>query len=227
MITGYLCAAMLLLLLVKFIARKSGAKKFNQVMRRIHKPLGVVLIAAVVLHLILTIPVWDTRAASVIITGCVTAVLIIAMTITYLLRKKYPKTWFRWHRIGAVSMIVLLAAHIAVYFIDFSDYQNKIAQMEGEGITAEQTADGTYIGKCDAGYINATVSVTVKDGTIAEIKLLEHNNERGAKAKAVVDEILAEQTTSVDAVSGATNSSKVIMQAVKNALQSGIREDVK
>ncbi|WP_313562885.1 FMN-binding protein [Ruminiclostridium cellobioparum] len=43
---------------------------------------------------------------------------------------------------------------------------------------------------------------------------------RGAKAEAIVDKIISEQSVTVDVISGATNSSKVILKAVENALES-------
>ena len=79
-------------------------------------------------------------------------------------------------------------------------------------------ADGTYEGDCDVGYIYARVRVTIADGKIASVDLLEHRNERGAAGEGVLERIVAEQRVGVDAVSGATNSSRVIEKAVANAL---------
>ena len=56
------------------------------------------------------------------------------------------------------------------------------------------------------------------------IELLEHRTERGESALAIVDEILEAQSFDVDVVSGATNSSKKILKAVENALDSERQE---
>ncbi len=69
MILGYISAVIGVFLLLKVVARKSGNQKMNQFFRKIHKPLGIVLIGAILIHLVVTIPVWDTRAVSVIVTG--------------------------------------------------------------------------------------------------------------------------------------------------------------
>ena len=56
---------------------------------------------------------------------------------------------------------------------------------------------------------------------IVSVVLTEHGETPGiyeAAEKGVVDEIIKNQTADVDAVSGATNSSKGIMEAVSNAL---------
>jgi len=60
--------------------------------------------------------------------------------------------------------------------------------------------------------------VTVKDGSITKIDLVKHKNEHGSSAEQILESILDKQTPDVDVISGATNSSRVIMKAVENAL---------
>ena len=60
--------------------------------------------------------------------------------------------------------------------------------------------------------------MTVQNGAVTNIDILEHKNGRGSRAEVVVDRIVEEQKIEVDAVSGATNSSTVIKKAVENAL---------
>ena len=60
---------------------------------------------------------------------------------------------------------------------------------------------------------------------ISEIQLIEHKNERGRSAEAVLQNIKEEQKIDVDAVSGATNSSTVIKKAVEQALKKGLRKE--
>ena len=67
-------------------------------------------------------------------------------------------------------------------------------------------------------FIRAKVAVTVQDGAITGIELLEHKNGRGEAAETVLEEIVSQQRIAVDAVSGATNSSIVLEKAVENAL---------
>ncbi|QTX33854.1 FMN-binding protein [Aminithiophilus ramosus] len=61
--------------------------------------------------------------------------------------------------------------------------------------------------------------VTVEGGVVTAIDLLRHENGRGEKAEIVVDRVLAAQSLRVDAVSGATGSSKVILKAIERALK--------
>ena len=80
--------------------------------------------------------------------------------------------------------------------------------------------DGTYEGSFRGGPNKATVSVSIRNRKISRITIVEHQAWRGRKAeKPIVERIIATQSTSVDAVSGATNSSRVIMNAVQNAVE--------
>lgn len=82
--------------------------------------------------------------------------------------------------------------------------------------------DGTYTGSA-TGFKGGTtkMSVTVSGGSITSIKTLStydtprfYNN----CEQTIINKIVASQSTSVDTVSGATYSSKGIINAVKNAL---------
>ena len=81
--------------------------------------------------------------------------------------------------------------------------------------------DGVYEGTGKGNNGDIKVEVTVEGGNIVSVVLTEHGETPGiyeAAEKGVVDEIIKNQTAEVDAVSGATNSSKGIMEAVSNAL---------
>jgi uncharacterized protein with FMN-binding domain len=80
--------------------------------------------------------------------------------------------------------------------------------------------DGVYKGS-DMGWPNrAVVKVTIRDHRIVDIDIVEHWELRGKEAESmVIQRIIEQQTPDVDAVSGATNSSWVIMNAVEDALK--------
>ncbi len=82
--------------------------------------------------------------------------------------------------------------------------------------------DGDYEGK-GVGYNgNIKVKVTIAGGKITAVEVLKSDDDEeyfyDAK-KQVINAILEQQTTEVDAVSGATSSSEGIMKAVQNALK--------
>ena len=107
---------------------------------------------------------------------------------------------------------------LAFYLKDVHQYQSKVQSIQFTDIDITTIPDGLYTGECDVGFIYAKVEVAVLDGAIVTINLLRHVNGRGASAEQIVNDIVERQTTDVDAISGATNSSNVIRKAVENAL---------
>lgn len=81
--------------------------------------------------------------------------------------------------------------------------------------------DGVYTGSADNGLVKAMVSVEVKNGTILNISLIEHEHLLGKKAEKITESIIKEQSLEVDAVASATYSSDTIRKAVENALRQG------
>jgi uncharacterized protein with FMN-binding domain len=97
-------------------------------------------------------------------------------------------------------------------------------QVTGGPVAHAKLKDGTYEGSYRGGPNKASVQVTVKDNSIVNIEILQHLAWRGGIAEATIAErIIASQSTKVDAVSGATNSSRVIMNAVQNAVEKAYR----
>lgn len=101
------------------------------------------------------------------------------------------------------------------------------APVLGGRVKAGSIKDGVYEGIYKSPPNSAKVEVTVEGGRIAHVTLLRHGaSSVGAKAENIIPErIVDEQSTDVDVVSGATNSSHVIMNAVQNALDKAARGD--
>lgn len=124
----------------------------------------------------------------------------------------------------AIAVVLLLIGGIILgnYLLSVKKYQDTIANTSYQNTDISQLPDGTYIGEYDVNFIYAKGSVTVKDGHITEIDLMEHRHERGAAAEGIEQRIVEQQKIDVDTVSGATNSSTVIKKAVDKALEGGI-----
>ena len=125
-----------------------------------------------------------------------------------------------------ISFIILLLLLIAlicgvVYLKKVTDYKQAVGETTFGEIDIADVSNGIYIGEYDVNFIYAKVEVTVEDGEIVSINILEHRHERGKAAETVIEKIIEEQKIDVDAVSGATNSSTVIKKAVENALKGG------
>ncbi len=126
-----------------------------------------------------------------------------------------------------LSVIILLFLLIglicgAVYLKNVADYKRAVRETTFDEIDIADVPGGIYIGEYDVNFIYAKVEVTVEDGEIVSINILEHRHERGKAAEKVIEKIIEEQKIDVDAVSGATNSSTVIKKAVENALKGGL-----
>ena len=80
--------------------------------------------------------------------------------------------------------------------------------------------DGTYEGRALGFNANITLMVTVENDDITEITVVSHAEDEvyWTNATKVIDDIVASDSTEVDAVSGATYSSMGIIGAVDSAL---------
>lgn len=108
-------------------------------------------------------------------------------------------------------------------------YNEMIQRMSTEHNTNESDAesghrykDGTYSGSGQGFGGEINVTVTVKDDTITTVLIENAPGEDSvylAQAEAVLESIITAQSTDIDTVSGATFSSKGIIEAVKAALR--------
>ena len=117
----------------------------------------------------------------------------------------------------AIFFLIVLFFTV-VYLKSVADYKRSVKETTFRNLDIINVPDGVYVGEYDVGFVYAKVEVTVQNGVITNIDILEHKNGRGSRAEVVVDRIIEEQKIEVDAVSGATNSSTVIKKAVENAL---------
>ena len=79
--------------------------------------------------------------------------------------------------------------------------------------------DGNYIGEYSITPVHVKVEVSVSNHRIANITILQHDNGLGSTAESIVNDVVQEQSLDIDAVSGATVSSKCILKAVENAIE--------
>ena len=118
----------------------------------------------------------------------------------------------------AILLFLIGLILAAVYLKSVADYKMAVKEITFGNVDISDVPNGVYIGEYDVDFVYAKVEVTVQNGVITNIDILEHKNGRGSPAEVVVDRIVEEQKIEVDAVSGATNSSTVIKKAVENAL---------
>lgn len=138
--------------------------------------------------------------------------------------KKYEKQ----RVLCIIFMVVICALYIPIALMGF-----KGSKTQEENVTTGENAstkassdasykDGTYEGSATGYSGQMTVSVTVSGGKITEINIVNTGDDEEylIDAKDVIPQIIEKQSTEVDAVSGATHSSKGIINAVAKALES-------
>lgn len=117
-----------------------------------------------------------------------------------------------------ILLFLIVLIFTAVYLKSVADYKKAVKETTFRNLDISNVPDGVYVGEYDVDFVYAKVEVTVRNGAITNIDILEHKNGRGSSAEVVADRIVEEQKIDVDAVSGATNSSTVIKKAVENAV---------
>ena len=94
---------------------------------------------------------------------------------------------------------------------------NTVSEAEETGIYT----DGTYTGTGKGFRGNTKVTVTVENGVISDITVDSYKDDEEFFSRAengIISAVIRSQSTEVDAVSGATFSSKGLIDAIKNAL---------
>lgn len=218
-VLGFLLLFCFCILSMKFFSRKLKLKKADMVLMKLHKPISAIFLVICFLHIVLVLSVFKTRNPFVYVTGSIAVIFSILIILLCHFIKKDKKRRFLCHRLLSAALLLAIIGHVIIFNIDFQHYQTTVEGIHLDGIDISDLADGKYVGNFDAGYIYAQVEVEIAEGTISSIILITHENERGEIAEQVINDITKTNSFPVDAVSGATNSSKVIQKAVENALQ--------
>lgn len=123
--------------------------------------------------------------------------------------------------LGVVLFIVIIIAGIRL-FMRYQIDQTYRRLDEVEIVDLSEVEDGIYEGIEETALVKVTVAVTVKDHQITDIQLIRHENGKGTPAEVMIPEMIRQNTSEVDGISGATMSSKTIKAAVRNALAQGV-----
>jgi uncharacterized protein with FMN-binding domain len=91
-----------------------------------------------------------------------------------------------------------------------------------QDVPLSAVADGTYWGAQRNFPVTAKVEVTVQAGRITDIRLRRHFHGPGHGAETILAQVLSAQSLQVDAISGATYSSKVVLKAIETALRTSM-----
>ena len=119
-------------------------------------------------------------------------------------------------------IIVILVFFISIFIIEIIRMNNQVNAFNKTPIDTSQVADGVYNGHSETDLVKVEVKVTVEAGAIKDIEILKHECGKGRPANVIVNDMVKKNDVEVDGVSGATFSSEVIKDAVRDALRKGL-----
>ncbi len=130
-------------------------------------------------------------------------------------RKNATRVSMKWPR-RAVTLAGLTGCALSIAgHVNLRHYRS----LPIEGVSGRGLPDGVYDGSFDCGF-EYEVAVHIRDRRIESIKVLQNREAHYAQiAEAVLLRIVERQTPAVDAITGATTTSKCLMRAVQNALK--------
>mgnify|MGYP000989396184 CR=1 FL=1 len=117
---------------------------------------------------------------------------------------------------GIVILLVIIGSIVA--FKSMEKGLSDLLTVPIEEIDLSAVEDGSYTGSFTRMPISVKVQVTVENHDITAIEIIEHVSGQGQPAEVIIDEIVVKDSVIIDAVAGATYSSKCILLAVKNAV---------
>lgn len=119
--------------------------------------------------------------------------------------------------------LILVLAVLAGYEWYAGQNENKRAEFEKQqAVTAASLRDGQYRAQAQGFGGPVEVQVTIENGKITKTEILSAENETPdylKTASVLLDQIVDRQSTDIDTVSGATFSSRGILDAAKKALE--------
>lgn len=121
--------------------------------------------------------------------------------------------------IAIIIIVVVVIGILSALMIQSNKVTKSVRTMPINEVDLTNVSDGVYLGNFSYAGFTYEVVVTVKDKKIEEIKVLKNRNTKYAKiAEGVIEKVIQAQSLKVDAVSGATTTSKALLKAIENAL---------
>lgn len=124
-------------------------------------------------------------------------------------------------KIIVISLVLLILCVVGFFFGRYQQMASTInaEYLKVQDIDLSKIADGVYPGTFEAFLVAVDLEVTIEEHRITGIAIKKQNCGPGYEARETVDRIIQAQNVRVDAVTGATGSSKTIMIAVGRALK--------
>lgn len=101
-----------------------------------------------------------------------------------------------------------------------ADMLRAVRKAEIAAVDLTAVPDGAHRGEFTYASFTYVVEVEVREHRITGIRVLQNrDSDYARKAEVVVERVLQAQSLQVDAVSGATTTSKALLKAMENALR--------
>ena len=121
-----------------------------------------------------------------------------------------------------IMVVLIVSALVFTSCFDFSKIKARLNAIQIADVDFTKIKNGDYEGAADYTIVNAKVRVTVLDGKITGIKILEHGHGPNHGGDAITNQVIQKQSLKVDGISGSTSSGKVILKAIETALNKGM-----
>ena len=105
------------------------------------------------------------------------------------------------------------------------NYYKQAAKLPFYNVQPEQVKDGTYRGKIYTNFLHVQLDVSVADGRLTKIEIVENEGAVGKKVAPILDEMIAQNTSVVTAIKGEELASIVFVACVDDALFKGLPEE--
>ncbi len=110
-LTAELAMLALFIVLAKFITKRTGFKKLDTKLMKIHKPATFILLVTGIIHMFTSFVYFDRLGILPYILGFLCLISIIGAALTFIKRKNIGKRWLFWHRICSIIALVTLFIH--------------------------------------------------------------------------------------------------------------------
>lgn len=127
---------------------------------------------------------------------------------------KKKRNWL-WISLSIILVIGLVGS-IGFYLIN--DQLKQLVKTPIGTVDLSLLEDGIYKGEYASFPVSVVLEVTIQNHQMTQIVILKHDNGQGKPAEVILSDVIATQSLEVDAIAGATYSSKVILLSLQNAL---------
>lgn len=101
------------------------------------------------------------------------------------------------------------------------------AKLPFYNVQPAQVPDGTFHGKVYTKFMHVQLDVSVQEGRLTKIEIVENQGAYGKKVQPLLDEMIAQNNTVVPAIKGDEIGSIVFIACVDDALFNGLPDEEK